>query len=100
MRSRVALAFVLILSSCTEGGRCIVSNTDFGVPEREEPPPSLGAGRGGSGRGRLFIEAPDAGAGTVGPRQALMDLCEGVGEGGGNICKRVGVGFHLGVFDI
>lgn len=77
-----------------------MSNTDFGVPEREEPPPSLGAGRGGSGSGRLFIEAPDAGAGTVGPRQAPMDLCEGVGEGGGNICKRVGVGFHLGVFDI
>lgn len=100
MRSSVALAFVLILSSCTEGGRCIVSNTDFGVPEREEPPPSLGAGRGGSGNGRLFIKAPDAGAGTEGPRQAPMDLCEGVGEGGGNICKRVGVGFHLGVFDI
>lgn len=76
----------------------MVSNTDFGVPEREEPPPSLGAVRGGSGNGRLFIGA-DPAAGIEGPaRQAPRDLCEGVGEGGGNICKRVrcGVGFHLG----
>jgi len=102
MRSRVALALVLIFSSCTDGGRWMVSNTDLGVPDLEDPPPSL---RGGSGSGRLFIweevelvvlGATD-GAGGVAPppsdpRQPPSDLCEGVGEGGGSIWKRVGLG--------
>jgi len=98
MRSSVALALLLIFSSCTDGGRWMVSNTDLGVPDLEDPPPSL---RGGSGSGRLFIWLAElvaiGGTGGVAPppsdpRQPPSDLCEGVGEGGGSIWKRVGLG--------
>lgn len=79
MRSSVAFALFFIFSKTTEGGRCILSNTDLGVVQRDDSLGVVGV-LGVSGSGRFKMLKPRFREPTRSCQEAFF--MEGVGEGG------------------
>lgn len=75
----MALALLLIFSSVTDGGRCMLSKTDLGVTERDDVCSLFGV-LGVSGNGRFIKFSPFLSELTRSCQEVLFN--EGVGEGG------------------